>query len=155
MWRDRSVSPAGRSRRVLPGWIVGDARRTWRAIRWAVQLLAVPRSDRIIELGCGPGMVIAALATRTSRGLAVGVDPSQVMISHARRRNSIAVRAGRVRMVDAPVERPSIRDGSFDAARAGNTLGMWPDPTARLREFAGRLRPGVAMTLGFASRRPA
>ncbi|WP_246493703.1 methyltransferase domain-containing protein [Crossiella cryophila] len=41
-----------------------------------------------------------------------------------------------------PVEQLSISDGPFDAALAVNTVGMWPDPTARLRELARLLRPG-------------
>src|SRR5262249_38477973 len=32
-------------------------------------------------------------------------------------------------------------DGPFNAALAVNTVGMWPDPTARLRELARLLRP--------------
>ncbi len=64
------------------------------------------------------------------------------MIRQARRRNRAAIRAGRVRLVHAPVESLSISDGLFDAALAVNTVGRWPDPTARLRELARLLRPG-------------
>jgi len=59
--------------------------------RWAVRLLDVQPADRVLELGCGPGVAIAALA---SRGMVVGVDHSAVMIGQ-RRRNRAAVRAGR------------------------------------------------------------
>jgi ubiquinone/menaquinone biosynthesis C-methylase UbiE len=115
--------------------------------RWAVQLLDVQPTDRVIELGCGPGVAIAALAARATRGLVVGVDHSQVMIGQARRRNRAAIRAGRVRLVHSPVERLSIGDGPFDAALAVNTVGMWPDPTARLRELARLLAPGGRIAL--------
>jgi ubiquinone/menaquinone biosynthesis C-methylase UbiE len=81
-----------------------------------------------------------ALAARAS--LVVGVDHSQVVLGQARRRNRAAVRAGRVRLVHASVEGPSISDGTFDAALAVNTVGRWPDPTTRLREIARLLRPG-------------
>jgi SAM-dependent methyltransferase len=64
-------------------------------------------TDRIIELGCGPGLAIAALATRAIRGPVVGVDHSQVMIGQARRRNRAAIRAGRVRLIHTPVQRLS------------------------------------------------
>jgi ubiquinone/menaquinone biosynthesis C-methylase UbiE len=114
---------------------------------WAVRLLDVQPTDRVIELGCGPGVAIAALATRASRGLVVGVDHSQVMIRQAGRRNRSAVKAGRVRLVAAPVENLSISGGPFDAALAVNTVGMWPDSTARLRELAGLLRPGGHIAL--------
>ena len=115
--------------------------------RWAVQLLDVQPTDRVIEVGCGPGVAIAALATRAIRGLVVGVDHSQVMIGQARRRNRAAIQAGRVRLIHTPVERLSVSDGPFDAALAVNTVGMWPDPTARLRELARLLRPGGRIAL--------
>jgi SAM-dependent methyltransferase len=131
----------------VAGWIM-----SWRSSnvgrnRWAVQLLDVQPTDRVIELGCGPGVAIAALATRASRGLVVGVDHSQVMIRQARRRNRAAIKAGRVRLIHAPVESLAISDGPFNAALAVNTVGMWPDPTARLRELAHLLRPGGRIAL--------
>jgi SAM-dependent methyltransferase len=69
------------------------------------------------------------------------------MIGQARRRNRAAIQAGRVRLIHTPVERLSISDGPFDAALAVNTVGMWPDPTARLREVARVLRPGGRIAL--------
>jgi ubiquinone/menaquinone biosynthesis C-methylase UbiE len=69
------------------------------------------------------------------------------MIRQARRRNRAAIRAGRVRLIHTPVESLSISDGPFNAALAVNTLGMWPDPTARLRELARLLRPGGRIAL--------
>ncbi|UJW30436.1 class I SAM-dependent methyltransferase [Saccharothrix sp. AJ9571] len=92
-------------------------------------------------------MAVAALASRASRGSVVGVDHSQVMIRQARRRNRLAMRAGRVRLVHAPVESLPVGDGPFDAELAVNTVGMWPEPTARLRELAGLLRPGGRIAL--------
>lgn len=131
----------------VAGWIMGRRSSNVARNRWAVQLLDVQPTDRVIELGCGPGVALAALATRTTRGSVVGVDHSQVMIRQARRRNRAAIRAGRVRLVHAPVESLSISDGPFDAALAVNTVGMWPDPIARLREIARLLRSGGRIAL--------
>ena len=131
----------------VAGWVM-----SWRSSnvvrnRWAVQLLDVRPTDRVIELGCGPGVAIAALATRAIRGFVVGVDHSQVMIRQACRRNRAAIRAGRVCLIHMPVESLSISDGPFNAALAVNTVGMWPDPTARLRELARLLRPDGRIAL--------
>ena len=131
----------------VAGWIMGRRPSNVARNRWAVQLLDVQPTDRVIEVGCGPGVAIAALATRAIRGLVVGVDHSQVMIRQAGRRNRAAVQAGRVRLIHTPVEGLSIGDGPFDAALAVNTVGMWPDPTARLREVARLLRPGGRIAL--------
>jgi len=138
--------PAGAVGHVA-GWVMARRSSNVARNRWAVQLLDVQPTDRVIELGCGPGVAIAALAARAIRGLVVGVDHSQVMIRQARRRNRAAVQAGRVRLIHTPVESLSISDGPFNAALAVNTVGMWPDPTARLRELARLLRPGGRIAL--------
>ena len=103
--------------------------------------------DTVLLLGQLGQLVIDHLAARAIRGLVVGVDHSQVMIRQARRRNTAAIRAGRVRLIHAPVESLSISDGPFNAALAVNTVGMWPDPSARLRELARLLRPGGRIAL--------
>jgi SAM-dependent methyltransferase len=135
----------------LAGWVMGRRRSNVARNRWAVELLDIRPTDRIIELGCGPGVAIAALTALASRGLVVGVDHSPVMIAQAGRRNRAAVAAGRVRLLNAPVEHLAVPDGQFggpfDAALAVNTVGMWPEPTARLTEVGQLLRPGGRIAL--------
>lgn len=131
----------------VAGWVMGRRSSNVARNRWAVELLEVQPTDHVIELGCGPGLAIAAIAARAIRGLVVGVDHSQVMIRQAGRRNSAAIRAGRVRLIHAPVQSLSVSDGPFNAALAVNTVGMWPDPSARLRELARLLRPGGRIAL--------
>ncbi|MFG1645611.1 class I SAM-dependent methyltransferase [Amycolatopsis sp. NPDC049252] len=138
--------PAGAAGHVA-GWIMGRRSSNVTRNRWAAKLLDVGPAERVLELGCGPGVAVAALAGRATRGLVVGVDHSPVMIRQARRRNRAAVQAGRVRLVPTPVERLSLPGEPFDAALAVNTLGMWPEPAARLRELARLLRPGGRIAL--------
>jgi hypothetical protein len=49
--------------------------------------------------------------------------------------------------MQSPVENLEVIDGPFDAALAVNTVGMWPQPTARLREIGRQLRPGGRIAL--------
>jgi ubiquinone/menaquinone biosynthesis C-methylase UbiE len=139
-------NPTGPAGHVI-SWIFGHRSSNVRRNRWAVELLEVQPTDRVIELGCGPGVAVAALADRATRGLVVGVDHSEVVIGQARRRNAEAIRQGRVRLIHAPVERLHVTDGPFDAALAVNTVGMWPEPTTRLREIGRQLRPGGRIAL--------
>ncbi|MEU4425749.1 class I SAM-dependent methyltransferase [Actinoplanes sp. NPDC024001] len=131
----------------VAGWIMGRRASNVARNRWAVGLLDVQPADRVIELGCGPGVALAALADRANRGTVVGVDHSAVMIRQARRRNRAAVRAGRVRLITTPVEDLCGVEGPFDAALAVNTVGMWPEPVERLREIARLLRTGGRIAL--------
>lgn len=138
--------PSGAGGHVV-GWVMGRRSSNVTRSRWAVDVLDVQPTERVLELGCGPGVAVAALAARAVDGLVVGVDHSPVMIAQAGRRNVSAVRAGRVRLVEASVERLTVEDGPFDAALAVNTATMWPDPPARLRELRRLLRPGGRMAL--------
>lgn len=131
----------------VEGWIFGHRPSNVQRNRWAVDLLEVHPSDRVIELGCGPGVAVAALARRATRGLVVGVDHSAVVLRQAQRRNADAISDGRVRLVHAPVEHLEVTDGPFDAALAVNTVGMWPEPTTRLREIHRLLRTGGRIAL--------
>jgi SAM-dependent methyltransferase len=112
-------NPTGPVGHVL-GWIFGHRSSNVRRNRWAVELLEVKPSDRVIELGCGPGVAVAALASRARHRLVVGVDHSAVVLAQARRRNADAIKAGRVRLIRAPVEHVQVADGPFDAALAVN-----------------------------------
>jgi ubiquinone/menaquinone biosynthesis C-methylase UbiE len=128
-------------------WMMGHRSSNVRRNRWAVDLLDVQPTDRVLELGCGPGVAIEAFARRVTAGVVVGVDHSEVMIGQARRRNAIALREGRVRLVCTPVERFDFSDGPFDVALAVNSVGFWPDAVERLREIYRHLRPGGQIAL--------
>jgi len=78
----------------------------------------------------------------------LGVDPSPVMLRQARRRNAAAIQAGRVELHTASVEDlPEELGGPFDKLLAVNTVAIWPDPAARLRDLAGRMRAGGRVAL--------
>lgn len=145
----KPTGPAGH----LEGWLFAQRPSNVRRNRWAVELLKIEPTDRVIELGCGPGVAVAALASRATQGLVVGVDHSSVMISQARHRNATAIKAGRVRLIHDAVERLRTSD-RFDAALAVNTVGMWPDPETRLREIRALLRRGGRIALVSQPRSP-
>lgn len=108
---------------------------------WAVSLLDVRPTDRILEIGFGPGLAIAEFAGRAAQGNVFGIDHSQAMVRHAARRNADAIRAHRVRLTHASVEQlPSFGD-PLDAILAVNSVGFWPGPVERLRELRRLLRP--------------
>jgi SAM-dependent methyltransferase len=140
----------------LAGWIMSHRQSNLARNRWAVDLLDLQPDDRVLELGCGPGVALAAIADRVVRGVAVGVDQSAVMIGQARRRNAAGISAGRVELVCATVEdllpvdgerQPAGANagplsGAFDAALAVNNVGFWDQPERRLAALRDRMRPG-------------
>lgn len=116
---------------------------------WAVGLLDVQPSDRVLEIGFGPGIAVREIARRATHGEVVGIDHSAVMRVQAARRNAAAIRAGRVSLtVASVVDLPTLDlDGTFDKILAVNNAGMWPEPALRLKELAALLRGGGLIAL--------
>ncbi|MEV0236463.1 methyltransferase domain-containing protein [Nonomuraea sp. NPDC050786] len=144
------VSQAHRPRGIVGwanGWMFAHRPSNQQRNIWAVSLLDVQPTDRVLEIGFGPGIAIAEFAARATRGHVFGIDHSQAMVRQAARRNAAAVRAQRVHLTHASVERlPSFGD-PLDAVLAVNSVGFWPDPVERLRELRRLLRPGGRIAL--------
>ncbi|WP_436634992.1 class I SAM-dependent methyltransferase [Actinomadura kijaniata] len=122
--------------------------------RWVVSLLDVRPTDRVLEIGFGPGVAIAELARRATAGRVYGVDHSDVMLRQATKRNKAAIRAGRVELLCTSVDRLPPFDDPLDAIVAVNSAGFWPDPAERLRELRALLRPGGRIALASQPRCP-
>jgi SAM-dependent methyltransferase len=135
----------------LAGWVMAHRSSNVARSRWAVGLLDLAPGERLLEVGCGPGVAIAA-AARTAT--VVGVDPSEVMVAQARRRNRRAVRAGRVVLHASPVEGLPRFETFFDKALAVNTVGHWDEPVAGLKRIREALRPGGVIAVVSQPRKP-
>ncbi|MEO3867880.1 class I SAM-dependent methyltransferase [Nonomuraea sp. B12E4] len=145
--------PRGLPGRVA-GWIMAHRGSNVRRNRWAVSLLDVRPTDRVLEVGFGPGIAIAELAGRATRGRVYGVDHSEVMVRQAGRRNAAAVRARRVELIHASADRLPGFDEPLDAILSVNSLGFWPDAVDHLRRLRGLLRPGGRIALTTQPRSP-
>jgi SAM-dependent methyltransferase len=119
----------------VAGWVMAHRSSNVRRNQWVVSLLDVQPSDRILEIGFGPGIAIAALSALTPNGVVFGVDHSDVMVRVATRRNATAVRAGRVDLRLATADALPDFGASLDKIVAVNSMGFWPEPVARLKEL--------------------
>jgi len=88
----------------LVGWELTLRPSNRKRNAWAVSLMDVQTSDRVLEIGFGPGIAIREIARRASDGQVIGIDRSSVMRGQAARRNAAAIRAGRVSLTVASVE---------------------------------------------------
>jgi SAM-dependent methyltransferase len=126
----------------MTGWVFAHRPSNRQRNGWVVSLLDVRPADRVLEIGFGPGVAVAALA-RAGAGHVYGVDHSEVMLRQASKRNAAAIRAGRVTLIRASVDQlPPGLAGPFDAILAVNSLAFWPAPTERLTELRRLLAPG-------------
>jgi SAM-dependent methyltransferase len=121
---------------------------------WAVGLLGVEPTDRVLEIGFGPGIAIRELSRRASHGLVCGVDQSEIMVRQATRRNMDAVRAGRVELRCGSAEHLPAFKEPFDKVLAVNNMGMWRDPGERLKELHSLMRLGGRIAIVSQPRSP-
>jgi SAM-dependent methyltransferase len=137
-----------RPRGVLGRWVGADMAHDHLPENvWTVRVLDPRPTDRLLEIGFGPGVAVAALAEKVPGGLVAGVDLSATMVSAARRRNAAAIRAGRVDLRQGRADQLQFPDESFDQVFGIHTLYFWPRPAAALRECWRVLRPGGRIVL--------
>ncbi|KUO40787.1 MAG: hypothetical protein AVW06_02010 [Hadesarchaea archaeon DG-33-1] len=101
--------------------------------KYETVLANIQRRGRILDLGCGTGMLLASLEKRAR--FVAGVDMSAEMLGAAKKR------ATKAAIVLADADHLPFADGSFDAVVSVTLLQNMPDPERTMRELARVLRP--------------
>ncbi|MEU8973326.1 class I SAM-dependent methyltransferase [Streptomyces monashensis] len=116
------------------GWLLPLEVERWCARADRVDLAVLDRCEgAVLDVGCGPGRLVAELAARGRTVL--GVDVSEAAVEHAER-------------LGGPVLRRSVFEPLPGAGRWGTVLlmdgnlGIGGDPAALLARVAELLRPG-------------
>ncbi|MEU5030556.1 class I SAM-dependent methyltransferase [Streptomyces milbemycinicus] len=116
------------------GWLLPLDVERWCAAADAVDLKVLGRCEgAVLDIGCGPGRLVAALAAQGQRAL--GIDVSEAAVARAARLGGQAL----CRSVFEPVP----AEGRWDTALLmdGN-LGIGGDPRALLDRLSQLLAPG-------------
>jgi len=117
----------------LAGWYMGrpDAQH-----RELADVVPLHPGARLLEIGFGPGQTLQMLRDREPDLALFGVDPSELMVRRARRRNPEAdLRIAAAAAMPFP-------DDHAGVVIAVNNIPMWPDLDAGLREVRRVLEPG-------------
>ena len=140
---------------MAPGQIGPKAYEAWRATslgriteaieqRLVFELLGELRNTRVLDVGCGDGVLVCAAASRGA--VATGLDTDPTMLAAARTR---AESAGvKPTFVQGCIERIPFADASFDVVIAVTVLCLVADASGAVREMARVLRPGGCLVLG-------
>jgi arsenite methyltransferase len=97
-------------------------------------LAALPRGSRLLDQGCGPGL--SARHAAGQWGLRVtGLDTNHADLVRSRARNASAA------YIQADLNHPPLRPGTFDAVLCECVLTLQPDPKRMLSRLAALLKP--------------
>jgi SAM-dependent methyltransferase len=95
----------------------------------------VEPGQRVLDVGCGSGVLTEELARRVGPEHVAGVDPSPMLQACAERVPGAELRAGKAEALPWP-------DDWFDAALAQLVIHFMDDPRAGVAEMARATRPG-------------
>jgi ubiquinone/menaquinone biosynthesis C-methylase UbiE len=105
--------------------------------RFVTDLASVSSSDRVVDIGCGPGNSVRAAAGRGAR--VVGVDPARLMLGVAR----LATRdRSSITWLGGSAEHLPLPEQSATVVWSVATVHHWADVAAGLAEVRRVLAPG-------------
>lgn len=134
--------PRGPDRRFFDLWSrfydLGLVQRlTYRPVHDAVvRALRESPPLRVLDVGCGTGLLASRIGRELTRVRIVGCDFSRGMLREAREHHP------ETSWVQGDALRLPLRSGSFDAVVSTEAFHWFPDPDAALAEFFRVLRPG-------------
>ncbi|MEY2420352.1 MAG: hypothetical protein QOI95_419 [Acidimicrobiaceae bacterium] len=108
----------------------------------SIELMVVRHGDRILELGCGSGVLLPPLAEAARDGTVVGVDYSTEMLQEARRSVLEHEFSEQVSVVKCIASDLPFGDSTFDAAHVERVLMHLEDPDSAICEMRRVVRPG-------------
>ena len=114
---------------------------------WAISLLQLKASDRVLEIGFGPGVAIQKMSEIVTDGVIWGIDHSDVMLNQATKRNQRAISNGTVRLALASVSHLPSFDGQFNKILDVNGFQFWHNKVDALKGLREHLFPGGILAL--------
>jgi len=135
--------PLGR----LVGRIMSQRASNVERSRWTLDLLALPPSARVLELGYGPGLGIEAALDAIEDGHVFGIDHSSTMRSMAAKRNATALRDGRATLLVGDAQDPPSELGPFNAIFCCNVWLFWDNPDTTIGRLAQLLAPAGKLAI--------
>lgn len=106
-------------------------------LRPTLDAMELPPAGRVVDVGCGTGLLLEMLLARHPGAHASGVDLSPEMLSRARSRLG-----GRAKLLLGDAAALPLASSRFDAVVSSSALHHWPRPERALGEIARVLRPG-------------
>jgi SAM-dependent methyltransferase len=115
-------------------------------VLWALSVVDPAPDERLVELGCGPGVAAALVCERLAGGHLVAVDRSATAVARTAARNAAHVEAGRLSVVRAEVAELALPVGSVAKVFSVNVNLFWTRAADReLAVLRDVLQPGGSL----------
>ncbi len=114
-----------------------------------LEALSINSDDRVLDIGCGTGMLVRNIAKSTDADYIEGVDFSNAMVSLAQKKNRSFIKNGRVKIVEGDFNTIPYQNSSFSKICSVNTIYFWKEPEITTKKIAGLLNPGGKLLISF------
>ncbi len=151
MRRPEFIAKQSRCPTGLLGWLIGcimEAETTTENDA-ALERLDLKPTDRVLEVGFGPGRALERVAGMVTACSVAGVEVSEEMLGMATRRCERFIREGRVELRLGTAEKLPFESASFDKVYSVHTLYFWERPAEVVAELRRVLKPGGVLALCF------
>ena len=144
LWRDTASIDAARARELADRLeFRGKSQDEIDARAAYLDLLGVTTGERVLDVGCGSGVVTRDIARRVGpAGRAIGIDPSPQLLVVARELAQAAGLGSQVDLREGSALSLPFPDGAFDVALAVTVLAHTPGGEGAVAEMARVVRPG-------------
>jgi trans-aconitate methyltransferase len=138
----------------LAGFIMASRSSNVERCNWAVSLLNLQSTDRVLEIGFGPGIAIQKMSEIVKEGVIWGIDHSDIMLKQASKRNKEAISSGRIKLLLNSVSNLPSFEEPLDKMLDINSFQFWENPIEDLKSLRDHLRLGGLIALVQQPRKP-
>ncbi len=114
---------------------------------YALEMLHLTSSDRVLEIGFGGGLNIPYLLDHA--GFVMGVDRSPDVVRNAKTKFAAAAESGKASFREASIEALPFESETFDKICTVNTIYFWNSLDHGFEEIFRVLSPGGTVAVGF------
>ena len=102
--------------------------------KWGLQNCSINENYICLDIGCGGGNAVKAIAEKAIKGKIYGLDHSLEMVNLSRKLNSSLISKGLVEINQGSVSALPYSDSQFDLVTAFETIQFWTNLEKDLKE---------------------